>query len=303
MTLLYARNPRGGHEIASSSYPLPKPSDICLMAIWHPGVSRRRKVAAVSIVVDDFHKCYGSFVAVRGLSFRVEPGEVMGLVGPNGAGKTTTLRSLAGILRPTRGRLSIDGHDLAQAPVLAKKATAYIPDEPKLFEQLTVWEHIRFVASAYGLRDWSATAEALLEQFELATKRHALASELSRGMRQKVAICCGYLHRPKAVLLDEPMTGLDPRGIRTMREAILDQARAGAAFIISSHLLSLVEGLCTSVLIMDRGRPVQRGTIAELRRQSRDDAREESLEDVFFRVIDAPAAERAAVDAAGGGYQ
>ena len=197
----------------------------------------------MSIVVDDFHKSYGSFVAVRGLSFQVEPGEVMGLVGPNGAGKTTTLRTLAGILRPTRGRIVIDGHDLAHAPVAAKRATAYIPDEPKLFEQLTVWEHLRFVAAAYRLRVWTATAEALLERFELAPKRHALASELSRGMRQKMAICCGYLHRPKAVLLDEPMTGLDPRGIRTMREAILDQARAGAAFIISSHLLSLVQDL------------------------------------------------------------
>jgi ABC-2 type transport system ATP-binding protein len=254
----------------------------------------------VSIVVEDFHKCYGSFIAVRGLSFQVEPGEVMGLVGPNGAGKTTTLRSLAGILRPTRGRLVIDGHDLVRAPVAAKKATAYIPDEPKLFDQLTVWEHLRFVASAYGLRDWTALAESLLEQFELASRRHSLASELSRGMRQKAAICCGYLHRPRAVLLDEPMTGLDPRGIRTMKESILDQARTGAAFIVSSHLLSVVEGLCTSVLIMDRGRPVQRGKIADLRRQPLDHEREESLEEVFFRVIDAPAP-AGAVDGTEGG--
>ena len=254
----------------------------------------------MSIVVEDFFKCYGSFVAVRGLSFQVEPGEVMGLVGPNGAGKTTTLRTLAGILRPSRGRLTIDGHDLAHAPVAAKKATAYIPDEPKLFDQLTVWEHLRFVASAYGLREWGATAESLLDQFELAPKRHALAGELSRGMRQKVAICCGYLHRPRAVLLDEPMTGLDPRGIRTMKESILEQARSGAAFIISSHLLSVVDGLCTSVLIMDRGRSVQRGKIADLRRQPFDDAREESLEEVFFRVIEAhdPAV---AVDVSDGG--
>lgn len=253
----------------------------------------------MSIVVDDFHKCYGSFVAVRGLSFRVEAGEVMGLVGPNGAGKTTTLRSLAGILRPTRGRLLIDGHDLGLAPVAAKQATAYIPDEPKLFDQLTVWEHLRFVASAYGLRDWMGTAETLLEQFELTPKRHALASELSRGMRQKVAICCGYLHRPRAVLLDEPMTGLDPQGIRTMKESILAQARTGAAFIISSHLLSVVEGLCTSVLIMDRGRPVRRGRIADLRAQPQGDRPEESLEEVFFRVIGAP--ERATADVTDGG--
>lgn len=242
----------------------------------------------MSISVEDYHKSYGSFVAVRGLSLRVEPGEVLGLVGPNGAGKTTTLRALAGILKPTRGRLIIDGHDLAVDLVAAKKATAYVPDEPKLFEQLTVWEHLRFVASAYGVRDWQALADSLLEQFELTHKRHAMACELSRGMRQKVAICCGYLHRPKAVLLDEPMTGLDPRGIRTMKESIAQQAEAGAAFIISSHLLSLVEGLCTSVLIMDKGRPVRMGKIAELRREFLEEQREESLEEVFFRLIDTP---------------
>jgi ABC-2 type transport system ATP-binding protein len=262
--------------------------------------SRVGKVVIVSIVVEDYHKSYGSFVAVRGLSFRVEPGEVLGLVGPNGAGKTTTLRALAGILRPTRGRLIIDGHDLVREPVAAKKATAYIPDEPRLFDQLTVWEHLRFVASAYGLHGWKERAESLLEQFELAYKRHARAGELSRGMRQKVAICCGYLHRPRAVLLDEPLTGLDPRGIRTMKDLILQQARSGAAFIISSHLLTVVEGLCTSVLIMDRGRPLGIGKIADLRRQFLEDAREESLEELFFRLIDTPAPAGAVLGASGG---
>jgi ABC-2 type transport system ATP-binding protein len=258
------------------------------------------KVVSVSIVVEDYHKSYGSFVAVRGLSFRVESGEVLGLVGPNGAGKTTTLRALAGILRPTRGRLLLGGHDLAREPVAAKKATAYIPDEPKLFDQLTVWEHLRFVASAYGLYDWKQRAGSLLEQFELGPKRHALAGELSRGMRQKVAICCGYLHRPRAVLLDEPLTGLDPRGIRTMKDSIAQQARDGAAFIISSHLLTVVEGLCTSVLIMDHGRALGIGRIADLRRQFLDEAREESLEELFFRLIDTPAPVGAVDGAAGG---
>jgi ABC-2 type transport system ATP-binding protein len=248
----------------------------------------RKEPRDVSIVVEDYHKWYGSFPAVRGLTFRVEPGEIVGLVGPNGAGKTTTLRTLAGISRPTSGRLVIDGHDLARAPVAAKKATAYVPDEPKLFDQLTVWEHLRFVASAYGLRDWTDLADSLLDRFELAYKKHALAGELSRGMRQKVAICCGYLHRPRAVLLDEPMTGLDPRGIRAMKESILQQARAGVAFIISSHLLSVVEGLCTAVLIMDRGRPLWFGKIADLRRELQEGAREESLEELFFRLLDAP---------------
>jgi ABC-2 type transport system ATP-binding protein len=240
----------------------------------------------VSIVVEDYHKNYGETVAVAGLSFTVAPGEILGLVGPNGAGKTTTLRALAGILTPTRGRLLIAGHDLATDPVAAKAALAYVPDDPKLFDQLTVWEHFRFVAAAYRQHDWTARAEALLERFELTEKRSALAGELSRGMRQKVAICCGYLHQPQAVLLDEPLTGLDPRGIRTMKDSIREHAAAGAAFMVSSHLLSLVEDLCTTVLVLLRGRQVLHGTLAELRRQAAGDGKQETLEELFFRLTE-----------------
>jgi ABC-2 type transport system ATP-binding protein len=244
----------------------------------------------VSILVENYHKTYGRTVAVAGISFAVEPGEILGLVGPNGAGKTTTLRALAGILTPTRGRLAIAGHDLAREPVAAKAALAYMPDEPRLFDQLTVWEHFRFVAAAYRLSDWQARAEALLEQFELAEKRNALTAELSRGMRQKVAICCGYLHEPKAVLLDEPLTGLDPRGIRTMKDSIRKRAAGGTAFIVSSHLLSLIEDLCTSVLILHRGRQLLHGKLADLRRQITESGRQETLEDLFFRLIEEPEA-------------
>jgi ABC-2 type transport system ATP-binding protein len=240
----------------------------------------------VSIVVEDYHKNYGETVAVAGLSFTVAAGEILGLVGPNGAGKTTTMRALAGILTPTRGRLLIAGHDLATDPVAAKAALAYVPDDPKLFDQLTVWEHFRFIAGAYRLHDWSARAEALLERFELTEKRSALAGELSRGMRQKVAICCGYLHRPQAVLLDEPLTGLDPRGIRTMKDSIREHAAAGAAFMVSSHLLSLVEDLCTTVLVLLRGRQVLHGTLAELRQQAAADGKQETLEELFFRLTE-----------------
>jgi ABC-2 type transport system ATP-binding protein len=245
----------------------------------------------VSIVVVDFHKTYGQTVAVTGLSFAVAPGEILGLVGPNGAGKTTTLRALAGILTPTRGRLLIAGHDVATDPVAAKSALAYVPDDPRLFDQLTVWEHLLFIAGVYRLQDWKPRAEELLRLFELVPKRNALAGELSRGMRQKVAICCGYLHLPRAILLDEPLTGLDPRGIRTMKDTIQRHAADGAAVMVSSHLLSLVEDLCTGVLIMHRGRQLLRGPIAELRRQLDEGGRRETLEDLFFRLTEGGAAD------------
>src|SRR5437763_10011396 len=208
-----------------------------LSALSDRGNGSQLEGPLVSIEVHDYHKNYGDTVAVAGISFSVAPGEILGLVGPNGAGKTTTLRALAGILVPTYGRLLIAGHDLARDPVAAKAALAYVPDDPRLFDQLTVWEHFRFIASAYRLRDWTGRAEALLSQFELTEKRDALTAELSRGMRQKVAICCGYLHQPRAVLLDEPLTGLDPRGIRTMKESIHRQAESGTAFLVSSRLL------------------------------------------------------------------
>jgi ABC-2 type transport system ATP-binding protein len=243
----------------------------------------------VTIAVADFHKTYGETVAVAGISFTVSPGEILGLAGPNGAGKTTTLRALAGILQPTGGQLSIAGHDLATHPVEAKSQLAYVPDDPHLFDRLTVWEHFRFVAGVYRLTDWQPRAEQLLQRLELVEKRDALTSDLSRGMRQKVAIGCGYLHQPKAILLDEPLTGLDPRGIRTMKEMIQEHAAGGAAFIVSSHLLSLLEDLATHVLIMRRGHIVENRPLVELRQQLEAEGRGEDLEDLFFRLTEAPA--------------
>ncbi len=242
----------------------------------------------MSIIVEDFHKIYDETVAVNGLSFEVPPGEILGLVGPNGAGKTTTMRALAGILEPSSGRLSIAGHDIKRDAVAAKSALAYVPDDPHLFENLTIWEHFQFIGSAYRLKDWSARAEALLVQFELVAKRDSPCSDLSRGMRQKVAICCGYLHEPKVIMLDEPLTGLDPRGIRTMQESIRRRAALGASVMVSSHLLSLVEDLCTSVLLMHRGRKLLQGSMTELQGGLSVDGRTESLEDLFFRLTETP---------------
>lgn len=242
----------------------------------------------MSIVIDGFHKNYDGTVAVAGLTFSVEPGEILGLVGPNGAGKTTTLRALAGILEPSRGRLVVDGHDLRSQPVAAKSALAYVPDDPKLFDQLTVWEHLQFVASAYRLEDWWPLGEATLEQFDLVQRRDSLCAELSRGMRQKVAICCAYVREPRALLLDEPLTGLDPRAIRTMKDSIRQRAAEGTAIIVSSHLLSLVEDLCTRVLILHRGRQLLHESLESLRQQINADGRQETLEELFLRLTEAP---------------
>jgi ABC-2 type transport system ATP-binding protein len=240
----------------------------------------------VAIVVEDYHKVYGTTVAVAGLSFAVERGEILGLVGPNGAGKTTTLRALAGILTPTRGRLLIAGHDIVLDPVQAKSHLAYIPDDPALFDRLTVWEHFRFSAAIYRLSNWTPRAEALMQRLELTEHREKLASELSRGMRQKVAIGCGYLHGPLALMLDEPLTGLDPRGIRTLKDLIREAAAGGSAVMVSSHLLSLFEDLCTSILILHRGRLVRHARLADLRQEALASGEDQALENMFFRLTE-----------------
>src|SRR5262245_15302004 len=241
------------------------------------------------VQVKNFNKVYGETVAVSDLSFQVGAGQILGLVGPNGAGKTTTLRAIAGIIPPTQGQLSIAGYDVVSKPVEAKQQFAYIPDEPRLFDTLTVAEHLRFVAAAYGVADHEERGEQLLQMFELIDKKNALAQELSRGMRQKVAICCGYLHDPLAILFDEPLTGLDPRGIRTLKQSIVERARDGAAIVVSSHLLSLVEDLCSHLLTLHHGRSRFFGPIAAARTAFAGLADDAKLEEIFFRAIDAPA--------------
>jgi ABC-2 type transport system ATP-binding protein len=243
------------------------------------------------IDVVDLHKNYDATVAVAGLSFSVEAGQILGLIGPNGAGKTTTMRALAGIIPPTRGRLSIAGHDIAAEPVAAKSRLAYVPDDPKLFDALTVAEHLEFTAAAYRVTNAAEKQARLLEQFQLTEHRNKLGQELSRGMRQKLAVCCAYLHDPAAILLDEPLTGLDPRSIRTMHDSIRERAALGAAVIISSHLLAMVEDLCTQILILHRGQRLFVGPIAEARGAFAGDGSDATLEELFLRATEGPAAQ------------
>ncbi len=236
------------------------------------------------IRVTDFSKVYGRTVAVDGISFDVGAGQILGLLGPNGAGKTTTLRTLAGILLPTRGQLSVDGCDVVRQAICAKQRLAYVPDEPGLFEALTVWEHLQFTAAAYRIRDFAPQANELLQRFELDSQRDLVVHELSRGMRQKVAIVCAYLQNPRAMVFDEPLTGLDPRGIRTVKESIRQHASAGMTAIVSSHLLPLVEDLCTQLLVLHQGRVRFQGSIDQARALLAGSQRPASLEEVFFQI-------------------
>ncbi|MDE3128693.1 MAG: ABC transporter ATP-binding protein [Gemmatimonadota bacterium] len=245
------------------------------------------------IAVRALTKLYGDLSAVSDLSFDVGPGEVLGLVGPNGAGKTTTLRCLVGIIAPSRGTVAIAGHDIVHDPVEAKRALAFIPDEPYLFEYLTVAEHLEFIGRVYGVADAAARGAELLRELELDDKRDALPEALSRGMRQKLAIACGLLHRPSGLILDEPLTGLDPGGMRRMKNTIAARARDGAAVVLSSHLLHLVEELCTKLLVISKGRAVAYGTLDEIV-SGRPELAGHTLEEVFLMLTGDGGADRAA---------
>jgi ABC-2 type transport system ATP-binding protein len=236
------------------------------------------------IEVSALSKRYGDFTAVRDLSFTVQPGEVLGLVGPNGAGKTSTLRSLAGIIPPSGGTVRIGGIDLAAEPVAAKRLLAFFPDEPRLFDYLTVRQHLNFVARIYGVADHAALAQSLLEELEIAEKADQLPGELSRGMKQKLAIACGLLHSPRVMFFDEPLTGLDPLGIRRMKDSILRRARDGAAIVLSSHLLHLLEEVCSHVLILKKGEKIAHGSLAEISAQFAHGETGVSLEEIFIRA-------------------
>jgi ABC-2 type transport system ATP-binding protein len=241
------------------------------------------------IEVLNLTKSYDALLAVDKLSFSVKEGEVLGLVGPNGAGKTTTLRALAGIHPPTQGTIRICGADLREQPVEAKRHLAFLPDEPRLFDYLTVEEHLQFVARVYGVADFRERMDPLLAELELSDKRRALPAELSRGMKQKLMIACGFIHAPDVLIFDEPLTGLDPLGIRRMKESIAKRAHDGASIILSSHLLHLVEELCDKVLIIHHGKLAAYGTIDELKWQIAHGSSEVSLEDAFLKITESAA--------------
>ncbi len=243
--------------------------------------------APPTLIVDHFSKTYEGAEAVKDLSFTARAGAIVGLVGPNGAGKTTTLRSVAGILPVKSGRILICGHDITTAERAAKRCLAWVPDDPQPFDALTVQEHLEFTAELYGVPHWRARAEELLHTFELVEKRDALGGELSRGMRQKLALCCAFMSRPALVLLDEPLTGLDPLGIARAKDAFRRLAAEGTTVILSSHLLDLVEELCDDILIVDRGRLVFAGTLDEARRSLIAPAGS-SLHEIFLAATGTP---------------
>jgi ABC-2 type transport system ATP-binding protein len=232
-------------------------------------------------------KRFGEKVALDGLSLRAEPGEVLGFLGPNGSGKTTTIRLLMGLYRPSAGRATISGLDCHSDGVALKRQVGYLPDEPFLYPYLTGQELLELVAGLHGFRGGEARrrAGAALERFGLQAESAAFTATYSLGMRKRLALAAALLHEPRVLILDEPQSGLDPRGARDMRDTVTALAREGRTIFLATHLLDVAERLCHRLAIIGAGRLRALGTPAELRAQVTA-APAASLEDVFLRVTE-----------------
>lgn len=245
------------------------------------------------LLVQEVTKRYGKLIANDTVSFEVNPGEISILLGPNGAGKSTLIKCIAGLLKFS-GRIYINGHE--NKSLEAKRELGYIPEIPALYEMLTVWEHLEFIARAYSLEDWKERAELLLQRFELDDKKKKLGNELSKGMQQKLSICCALLPQPKVILLDEPMVGLDPHAIKELKNIIMELKQEGAAILISTHMLDSVNEFWDSANIMIGGR------IAARRSRKDIEGSDEDLEALFFAITESnrskSAAEPAVTDTA-----
>ena len=236
------------------------------------------------IAVENLVKRFGSFTAVDGVSLAVEPGQIHGFLGPNGAGKTTSIRMIAGLLRPDAGRILVNGHDLAHAPEAAKAALGFIPDRPFIYDKLTAGEFLRFHAGLYGMSesDIELRIKEMLDIFELGKWQNELVESFSHGMKQRLVMCAAFLHRPKAVLVDEPMVGLDPRGARLIKDVFRRMTRHGVAILMSTHTLEVAQEMCDLISIILKGKIIARGTVDELLELA--GGEDETLTPVFLKL-------------------
>ena len=237
-----------------------------------------------TIVAHGLTKRYGDLLAVDNLDLEVHAGELYGFLGPNGAGKSTSIRMLIGLLQPTSGSASVAGYDIVRQSLDVKCNIGYLAEQAFLYEKLTGREFLRFIAGLYSVpRDRSETRiDRLLELFDLKDKTNELIEGYSKGMRQKLGIASLLVHQPRVLFLDEPTNGLDPKSARLIKDVLRQLCDQGTTVFMSTHVLEIVEHMCDRVGIINQGRLVAQGTLAELRQRSQ--APGSSLEDIFLQL-------------------
>lgn len=229
-------------------------------------------------------KRFGNLIAVNNLSLSIPQGQIAGLLGPNGAGKTTTIKMSVGLLKPDTGHILIGGYDIAREPSLAKKLIGYVPEKSYLYERLTAWEYLRFIQGIYSIDDrrFKTNVEKYLNVFGLYEWKDELIENFSMGMKQRLVLTSVFMRDPELLILDEPHNGLDPRGIRLLKELLFDLKKAGKTIILSTHIIAIAEEICDRIAIINKGSVIAEGTAMDLRHYASSDDR--NLEDVFLRL-------------------
>jgi len=237
------------------------------------------------IAVENLVKIYGRFKAVDGVTLNVEPGEIHGFLGPNGAGKTTTMRMIAGLLKPSSGRIVVNKHDMDREPEAAKASLGFIPDRPFIYDKLTAGEFLTFHAGLYGMSNGQvgSRVDEMLDLFELSQWKNELIESFSHGMKQRLVMSSAFFHRPQAVAVDEPMVGLDPRGARLIKDVFRRMSERGVAILMSTHTLEVAQEMCHRVSIIQKGHISAQGTVDEVK-QIAGSTTDEHLTAVFLKL-------------------
>ncbi|MCX5718412.1 MAG: ABC transporter ATP-binding protein [Nitrospirae bacterium] len=236
------------------------------------------------IEIQNCTKKYGEFIAVNNLSLNVAESEIFGLLGPNGAGKSTAIKMMVGLIKPDSGAITVGGYDISQDPVNAKRILAYIPEKGYIFEKLTAWEYLTFISGLYNLEEetFRKNATEYLEIFGLSDWKNELIGNFSQGMTQRLLLASSFMRNPKVMILDEPHNGLDPKGIRILKDILFRLRNEGMTILLSTHILAIAEQICDKIAIINKGSIAAEGTNDDLKHYAKSNDR--TLEDIFLRL-------------------
>ncbi len=236
------------------------------------------------IDIKDCTKRYGELIAVNNLSLSMEDSKIFGLLGPNGAGKSTTIKMMVGLIKPDSGYIKIGGYDISTDPINAKKMMAYVPEKGYLYEKLTAWEYLRFISGLYHLEEDSFKKNALeyLEIFGLSKWMDEITGGFSMGMKQRLQLTAAFMRNPKVIILDEPHNGLDPKGVRLLKDILFKLRNEGTTIVLSTHIIAIAEQICDRIAIINKGSVVAEGTNEDLRHYAV--SSDKNLEDIFLRL-------------------